>query len=300
MVPATRAAPWSCSGAATATGPAAAAPGRHFTLDGIVAAATELADAEGRGALTMRRVAQALGIAPMSLYTYVPGSAELLDLMLDAAYAAMPRTGHGDRPWRDRLAASPAELGAVRRHPWAALVCTARPPLGPGMMAKYEHELRAFDGTGLSDVERDAALTYLLGFVQAAARAAAEVAAARTASAQTEAQWWAANGPLLAEVLDAQRYPTAARVGAAAGAAHDAAYDPGTPTSSGWHGPSTASACSSRADGRRERPAAEPQPRSARSTTLLSSMARVIGPTPPGIGAMAEAMSATSDSTSPV
>ncbi|MGA3523935.1 TetR/AcrR family transcriptional regulator [Melissospora conviva] len=202
-------------------------PRPALTLDGIVAAATELADAEGLGALTMRRVAQALGIAPMSLYTYVPGRAELLDLMLDAAYAAMPRSGHGDRPWRDRLSSVARQNWELyRRHPWAALVCTARPPLGPGMMAKYEHELRAFDGTGLSDVERDAALTYLLGFVQAAARAAAEVAAARTASAQTEAQWWAANGPLLAEVLDAQRYPTAARVGAAAGAAHDAAYDP--------------------------------------------------------------------------
>jgi hypothetical protein len=42
------------------------------------------------------------------------------------------------------------------------------------MAAKYEHELRAFAGMGLDDVQTDSALTYLLGFVQAAARAAAD------------------------------------------------------------------------------------------------------------------------------
>ena len=53
-------------------------------------------------------------------------------------------------------------------------------------MAKYEHELRAFDGTGLDDVETDAALTYLLGFVQASARAAADARAAAERSALTD------------------------------------------------------------------------------------------------------------------
>ncbi|GIJ23124.1 hypothetical protein Vlu01_37480 [Micromonospora lutea] len=41
-------------------------------------------------------------------------------------------------------------------HPWAAEVATGRPPLGPGQMARYEYELRAFDDTGLDDVARDA------------------------------------------------------------------------------------------------------------------------------------------------
>jgi hypothetical protein len=94
-------------------------------------------------------------------------------------------------------------------------------------MAKYEHELQAFEGLGLDDVEMDAALTFLLSFVQAAARSAAEVAAARQDSAMSEEQWWAANAPLLARVFDEAKYPTASRVGAAAGAAHGAAYDPG-------------------------------------------------------------------------
>jgi hypothetical protein len=93
-------------------------------------------------------------------------------------------------------------------------------------MAKYEHELRALDGLGLDDVEMDAARTFLLGFVETCARAAAAARAAQHESALSDQQWWDANAPLLARVFDAARYPTAARVGAAAGVAHDAAYSP--------------------------------------------------------------------------
>jgi hypothetical protein len=46
-------------------------------------------------------------------------------------------------------------------------------------------------------------------------------------SAIDDEQWWAANAPLLARVFDENAYPTAARVGAAAGAAHGSAYNPG-------------------------------------------------------------------------
>jgi hypothetical protein len=94
-------------------------------------------------------------------------------------------------------------------------------------MAKYEHELSALDGLGLSDVEVDASLTHLLGFVQAWARSAADARAAEADSALTDEQWWAANAPLLERVLDPSAYPLATRVGSAAGAAHGTAYEPG-------------------------------------------------------------------------
>jgi AcrR family transcriptional regulator len=178
--------------------------------------------------MTMRRVARALGVVPMTLYTYVPGKAELLDLMLDAAYARMPRTDTAGRPWRQRLAAVAAEnMALFESHPWAAAVSTIRPPLGPGQMAKYEHELSAFDGLGLDDVTVDDCLTCLLTFIQASARSAADARDARRDSALDDEQWWAASGPLLARVRDENAYPTAARVGAAAGAAHGSAHDPG-------------------------------------------------------------------------
>lgn len=211
----------------TATGTAQRGPRQGLTVDQVVAAAIGLADAEGLPALTMRRVAHALAVAPMSLYTYVPGKAELLDLMLDSLYAALPDTSLAALPWRDRVTTVAEEnRDLYRKHPWAAAISTGRPPLGPGMMAKYDRELTAFADLGLSDVDMDAALTFVLDFVHASARAALEAAAAERDSAMTDAQWWAANEPVLARIFDPARYPTATRVGAAAGAAHQGAYSP--------------------------------------------------------------------------
>jgi AcrR family transcriptional regulator len=202
-------------------------PRPTLTVDKIVASAIAIADADGAEAVTMRRVAQALRVAPMSLYTYVPGKAELLDLMLDTLLGRMSRAEPGDDHWRARLEAIAHDNRALHEaHPWLTAVSTSRPVLGPGVMAKYEYELRALDGLGLDDVEMDAALTFLLGFVETCARAATDVRATQHESAMSDQQWWAANAPLLARVFDPVKYPTAARVGAAAGAAHDAAYNP--------------------------------------------------------------------------
>ena len=70
----------------------------------------------------------------------------------------------------------------------------------------------------------DAALTFLLDFVRSSALAAHHAQAARGESGMTDEQWWAANAPLLERILDPAAYPTAARVGTAAGAAHGGAY----------------------------------------------------------------------------
>ena len=202
-------------------------PGRRLQIDAVVAAAVVLADEQGLEAVTMRAVARVAGVAPMTLYTYVPGKAELLDLMLDAAYAAMPRTDTAGRPWRERATAIAEENLALHlAHPWTVEVSILRPPLGPGLIGKYEHELGAFDGLGLTDVQIDDCLTYLLGFVHTAARIALDAAAARRESTTDDAGWWAGAGPLLARVLDPDAYPRASRVGTAAGSAHDSAHDP--------------------------------------------------------------------------
>lgn len=203
-------------------------PRPGLTIDQVVAAATALADADGLDGVTMRRVAARLGVVAMTIYTYVPGKAELLDLMLDAAYQRMPRTGTSGQPWRQRVTAIAADNRALfETHPWAALISAARPPLGPGLMAKYEHELAAFEGLGLDDIQMDAAVTHVLAFVQAWARADASTQAARSGAGMDDEQWWAASQPLLEKVLDARAYPLAVRVGTTAGAAHGAAYSPG-------------------------------------------------------------------------
>lgn len=177
-------------------------------------------------ALSMRKIADGLGVAAMTIYTYVPGKAELLDLMVDAVYREMPRPDVGDRPWRERLTSIASSNRAFyQAHRWAAAVSTHRPSLGPGQMAKYEYELHAFDGLGLSDLDRDSALSHLLSFVRWHALAEQEARDAVVGSSLTDEQWWEANAPLLGRVLDPAAYPLALRVGGGVGAARGSAWD---------------------------------------------------------------------------
>lgn len=202
-------------------------PKPTLTVPRIVAAAIAIADAEGLTAMSVRRVADELGAGAMTLYRYVPGKAELIDVMVDTVYAELPReVVPGD--WRDRLeAVARANRELYLRHPWLLQVSTGRPPLGPNTMAKYEYELSAVDGIGLSDVELDAVVTLVNGFVAGAVRGAVDAATAERRTGVTDEQWWRAHRPLLEKVFDPERFPLAARVGAAAGAEHNAAYDPG-------------------------------------------------------------------------
>ena len=203
-------------------------PKPGLSVERVVRAAIEVADAEGLSALSMRRVAERVGVSTMSVYTYVPGKGELLDLMLDEVMgeAVGPdETGGGWREELEMVAGRNWEL--YHRHPWVLQVAaTSRPPLGPNVIAKYDRELRAVDGIGLTEVEMDAVLTLVLGHTDNSARRSMEAAEAQKRTGRTDDEWWSANAPLLEKVFDARRYPTAARVGPAAGAAYEAAYSP--------------------------------------------------------------------------
>jgi len=200
-------------------------PKPKLTLAKITRAAIEIADAEGLDALSMRRVGDNLGVTAMSLYSYVPGKAELLDLMLDAVYAEFTDTPKS--AWRERLEHVARENWALYlRHPWLLQVAIARPVLGPNTIAKYDHELRAIEGIGLGDIDMDLIVTALGNYVHGAVRAAIEAAQAVQQTGKTDAQWWEEHAPLLEKVFDAERFPTATRVGAAAGEEYNAPSDP--------------------------------------------------------------------------
>lgn len=204
-----------------------AAPGsnQRHTVAQIVGAAIELADARGITSLSMRKVSQQLGVGTMSIYTYIPAKAELLDSMLDTVYGEAA-SNLVDGGWRDRLEQVARENWALyQRHPWLLQVATGRPPLGPNLIAKYELELSAVDGIGLNDVEMDSVITLVNGFVHGAARGAAEATAIADQTGVTDEQWWAAIAPYLVKAFDATTFPLASRVGAAAGEQHGAEYD---------------------------------------------------------------------------
>lgn len=196
-----------------------------LSVDRIVRAAIEVADAEGLQALSMRRVAEKLGVGTMSLYTYVPGKPELLDVMLDTVYGETARPEEVPGGWRGRLEVIAREnWGLYLRHPWLLQVAASRPVLGPNVTAKYDYELRAVDGIGLTDVEMDSVITLVTGFVHGTARGAVEAAQAESRTGLSDEQWWAAHAPFFSRIADVQRFPTAARVGQATGEALGAAY----------------------------------------------------------------------------
>ncbi|ASU80038.1 TetR/AcrR family transcriptional regulator [Actinopolyspora erythraea] len=211
----------------TSATPTRHGPPQGLTIEAVVDTATEIADTEGIDAVTMRNVGRKLGTAPMTLYTYVPGKAELLDLMLDAGYARMSRSEPAGSDWRSRLEAVAHENRALlRTHPWMGEISTNRPILGPGALGKYEYELRALEGTGLDDVDMDAALTQLLEFVRSSVRAEIDTSEYLRRSGMDDRQWWERAGSALSSLIDEHEYPLASRVGTAVGTSQGTAYAP--------------------------------------------------------------------------
>ncbi|MET0390631.1 MAG: TetR/AcrR family transcriptional regulator [Polyangiales bacterium] len=201
-------------------------PRPTLRVEDVVQSAIVVADAEGIDGLTIRKVAERLHVAPMSIYTYVPGKAELLTLMLDAAHRDMPRTKPTSDHWRARIEAVAADNRQLLSvHPWIIALPPNRPPLGPGTLGKYEHELGALIDTGLDDVQLDAALTLVLGFVEACAHAAARSRAAVAESAQTDAEWWDNQEPHLTNLFDPAQYPLGVRIGSASSEAMNGTYN---------------------------------------------------------------------------
>lgn len=198
-----------------------------LTVDAIVAAAVEMADEAGLGALSMRALAERLKVGTMSLYTHVPGKAELIDLMLDTVLRESARPDDLPDGWRARLELVAREnLALIHRHPWMLEIVTFRPPMGPGVIAKYDLELRALEGIGLTDVEMDSVLTLVLGYVQSSARQALEATLVEQRTGLTDDEWWSAQAPLLDQVIDPDRFPVATRVGTAATEAYRGLWDP--------------------------------------------------------------------------
>jgi AcrR family transcriptional regulator len=144
-------------------------PQQALSLDRIVEAGIAIADADGIAALSMARLAERLGSAPMSLYRHVASKDELLTFMTDAAPGRPPELPAGD--WRTRLKAWAWALRAVYyAHPWILQVTPGRPPLEPGQLGWLDRGLSTFDGTDLSHGDRFEAVRTVLNYVRGEAQ----------------------------------------------------------------------------------------------------------------------------------
>ena len=189
--------------------PSTRGPKPGLSVERIVRAAIELADGSGLAALTMRRVADRLGVGAMSLYTYVPGKAELLDVMLDTVLGELAAPDGGAEGWRAKLELSAREHWALyHRHPWVLQVSGARALLGPNETAQFEATLRAVSGVGLTGKEMVLVVSLVTGYVRGTAQGAVEAADAARHTGVTDEQWWAAHEPVFDRYFDPGRYPT--------------------------------------------------------------------------------------------
>lgn len=119
----------------------------RLTPGRIAAAGVGIADAEGIDAVTMRRLASELGVAPMAAYRYVSGRDELLELMVDFVYGEL-ELPDGDAGWREALRTLALRIRDVLlTHPWVVRVSWCAPT--PHQLAVPESVLAALDGTGL-------------------------------------------------------------------------------------------------------------------------------------------------------
>ncbi len=139
-----------------------------LSLDRIVAEAIVLADAGGLDALSMRKLAQGLGVEAMSLYNYIANKDALLAHMAEAVVAgfAAPRPG-GD--WKPELRRR--TMTAYRhliRHPWATGLLANRPLAGAALLTYQEATLACLMQAGFSLAEAEAARrsldSHLYGF----------------------------------------------------------------------------------------------------------------------------------------
>ena len=131
--------------------------------------ALEVLQKEGFDGLTMRRLAERLGIKAASLYNHVRDKQELLALMADAICAEIPDVDPS-RPWREQAETMALELRRVLlAHRDGARVLAESPPAGPNRFRLIEQALRALHRAGFPPaMVADATFvfnSYVVGFV---------------------------------------------------------------------------------------------------------------------------------------
>jgi AcrR family transcriptional regulator len=190
--------------------PPAHGPRQRLTLDQVVEGAIAVAGA-GED-LSMRKVAQHLGVGAMSLYTYVPGRDELFELMVDRAWAIRTLPSR-DQGWRAQVEHHAHQAWAMyQRFPWLIRSNLWRTPLGPHVLDVQEDLYRAVALTGLPE----GTVAKVAGLVESQVFGAARSAITDTSTAArtgvTQDDYWESRSGFWTTYFSAERYPTMTRI----------------------------------------------------------------------------------------
>jgi AcrR family transcriptional regulator len=177
----------------------------------ITEAAVRIADAEGLDAASMRRIAAEIGTGAMSLYRYVPGRDDLVELMIDHVLGELdlPAAPSGD--WRADLTLLAERSRAIRlRHPWFS-DADRRPSFGPNQLRTVEFGMGALDvGIPIDDILILVGL--VMGYVENTVRQELDWEEQRRRSGMTREQWMSRAGPYVQRLLAGGEHPMFARI----------------------------------------------------------------------------------------
>jgi AcrR family transcriptional regulator len=176
-------------------------PGR--SIEELGQAGAKIADEEGLEAVSMKSVAAALGLTPMSLYRYVDSKEQLLEVMVDVAYGPPDHTAAGSGPWRKRLTAWAWALAdALVAHPWISNVPLVTPPLTPNVLSWTDAGARAFEGLDITNQQKMSSLLVVDGYVRSHVRMSMSLGMIGPAPEDDGAY-----ATYLPGLLDAERFP---------------------------------------------------------------------------------------------
>jgi AcrR family transcriptional regulator len=134
------------------SGPVSGGSGERVPLsrDRVLAGAITVADAGGIGALTIRTLAQQLGVKPMSVYHYVANKDEIIDNIVDLVYAEidLPVPGEAWRTQMRRRADSARRV--LAKHPWATPLLQSRLRPGPATLRHHNAFIATLRAAGFS------------------------------------------------------------------------------------------------------------------------------------------------------
>jgi AcrR family transcriptional regulator len=121
-----------------------------LSRDRVLRGAVTIADTDGVGGLTIRSLAAALGVKPMSVYHYVANKDEILDGIVDLVFAEIDLpTAEGDWYTEMRRRAASARQ-ALRRHPWAIGLMESRTAPGPATLRHHDAVIGALRSAGFT------------------------------------------------------------------------------------------------------------------------------------------------------
>lgn len=136
-------------------------PRRTLTRGQVVSQALALVSAAGAQSLTMRGLADRLGVVPGALYRHVRSKEQLQDLILDAVLAEIEVRADRSLDWADQLTALAVRLRAVLEdHPGISALLKSRDLISPHSLALAEAFLAPLHQAGLP--ARQAVLAYRL------------------------------------------------------------------------------------------------------------------------------------------